>query len=185
VAQLDTPQLNQLSSVPNLISLGRLLAIPFLVVLIMDDNWVTAALFAAGLGFTDYLDGFIARKWHQQTPLGAVLDPLVDRIFIVAILFAFWWSDLIPFVIFVLIIVRDLSVLLVNIVILRSFRLKVVYLGKMGTWIIFVAFALLLMGQSTESELFENFAMAGILWGVVVYWLAGVVYLNTIMKDRS
>ena len=184
MAQLDTPRMRQLTSVPNLISLSRLVAIPFLVFLIINNNWYLAGIFAGFLGFTDFLDGYIARKWNLQTPLGAVLDPLIDRIFIVALLFAFWWAELITVFILSLIIARDLILFFVNFGLNRKLKVEVVYLGIMGTWVIFVAFALILISQPMAPNFLEAFAAAGIIWGVIIYWLAGLEYLKNIWSSK-
>jgi phosphatidylglycerophosphate synthase len=117
--------------------------------------------------------------------LGAVLDPFIDRIFIVALLFAFWWAELITVKILSLIIARDLLLLLVNFGLNRKLKVEVVYLGKMGTWIIFVAFALMLISQPMAPNFIEAFAAAGIIWGVIIYWLAGLEYLKNIWSSKS
>ena len=76
-------------NLPNALTVLRILLIPvFLTVFFMDAPWtneVTALLFAIG-GVTDWLDGYLARKWKQTTPFGAFLDPVADKLFVAAAL---------------------------------------------------------------------------------------------------
>jgi cardiolipin synthase len=79
-----------LTTLPNLLTLSRILVIPLLVGAFYLDrplsNWVTAALFTAA-GLTDYLDGYLARSWHQVTRFGRFLDPVADKVMVAAAIF--------------------------------------------------------------------------------------------------
>src|SRR5579862_4520455 len=74
-------------TLPNVISLARLAGVPVFLWLVLGphaDGWAVGLLIAAGL--SDWLDGKIARAWNQQSPLGELLDPAADRLYIAAIL---------------------------------------------------------------------------------------------------
>jgi cardiolipin synthase len=79
-----------LTSLPNLLTLSRIVAIPLVVgTFYLDGNfarWLGCALFAAA-GFTDWLDGHFARRWEQQSELGRFLDPIADKLLVAATLF--------------------------------------------------------------------------------------------------
>lgn len=79
-----------LTSLPNLLTLSRILAIPVVVATfyIQGDyaRWFACALFSAA-GFTDWLDGHMARRWAQQSELGRFLDPIADKLLVAATLF--------------------------------------------------------------------------------------------------
>jgi cardiolipin synthase (CMP-forming) len=79
-----------LTSVPNLLTLSRILAIPVVVATfyVSGDSarWFGCALFAAA-GLTDWLDGYVARSWEQQSELGRFLDPIADKLLVAATLF--------------------------------------------------------------------------------------------------
>jgi len=79
-----------LTSVPNLLTLSRILAIPLVVATfyVSGDSarWLGCALFSAA-GFTDWLDGHVARRWEQQSELGRFLDPIADKLLVAATLF--------------------------------------------------------------------------------------------------
>lgn len=175
---IDTPNWQELKSVPNLVSLSRMLLIPFLVVLIVQNRWGSAALLAALLGISDFIDGWIARRFNQVTKLGSLLDPLIDRVFVISVLLAMVISNVISIWILVGIIGRDITVLLVNFFRGANLDVTVVYLGKLGTWILFVAFAMIFAARTLEIDQLSLFASAGIYWGLIVYWLAGVQYVK-------
>jgi CDP-diacylglycerol---glycerol-3-phosphate 3-phosphatidyltransferase len=90
---VDAPQVEattmKMLNVPNLLSLSRILAVPIFVLLMMEPS--PARALAAGIIFalasaTDWLDGYLARKWGQVTKMGKLLDPIADKILIMAAL---------------------------------------------------------------------------------------------------
>ena len=90
---LDAPQMEETAviifNVPNLLSLSRILSVPIFIVLMLDPSPVRAL--AAGIVFslasaTDWLDGYLARKWGQVTKMGKLLDPIADKILIMSAL---------------------------------------------------------------------------------------------------
>src|SRR5262245_45193305 len=77
----DEEDLNRVLTIPNLITLIRLLCLPYyLYLLLAEDNRVAAAILLAVLGATDWVDGYIARHFHQKSNLGRLMDPTVDRV---------------------------------------------------------------------------------------------------------
>jgi CDP-diacylglycerol---glycerol-3-phosphate 3-phosphatidyltransferase len=90
---LDAPQMEEAAviifNVPNLLSLSRILSVPIFIVLMLDPSPVRTL--AAGIVFslasaTDWLDGYLARKWGQVTKMGKLLDPIADKILIMSAL---------------------------------------------------------------------------------------------------
>jgi cardiolipin synthase len=85
-----------LTSVPNLLTLSRILVIPVVIgtFYVAGDyaRWFGCALFAAA-GFTDWLDGHVARRWEQQSELGRFLDPIADKLLVSATLFMLSATD--------------------------------------------------------------------------------------------
>ncbi len=92
-------------SLPNLLTIARIIAIPVIVVLTISDigafRWLALALFVVA-AITDFLDGLLARMMGQSSPLGRMLDPIADKLLVGALLIAFAWDgtfsvfDLIP-----------------------------------------------------------------------------------------
>ncbi len=177
-------------TVPNLLSVGRLFGVPLFLWLLLGphaDGWALIVLMVSG--FTDWADGVLARRLHQTSSLGALLDPLADRLYILATLFGLVLRHIIPWWLAALIIGRDL-VLLLTVPALRRRGLlapPVHYLGKAATFNLLYAFPLLLLGShaGTLSEIAKPIAWAFTIWGTGLYLWAGGLYLAQIRRITS
>lgn len=83
---------SQALALPNLLTYGRLAAVPVVAALLLDftehwARWTALGVFVAA-GITDFLDGYFARLWHQQSPLGRMLDPIADKLLVSTTLLA-------------------------------------------------------------------------------------------------
>jgi len=173
-------------TVPNALSLARLAGVPFFFWLVVygpqtltSDAWAVVLLFVAGA--TDWLDGKIARALNQYSKLGAQLDPLADRCYIVATLFALAIREIIPWWLVGLLVVREL-VLGVALLRLRSAGwepLQVSFVGKTATLCMMYAFPLLLLGAHTGTvpEIARVAGWSMGIWGTALYWIAAGLYL--------
>jgi cardiolipin synthase len=177
-------------TVPNLLSVGRLFGVPLFLWLLLGphaDGWALIVLMVSG--FTDWADGVLARRLNQTSSLGALLDPLADRLYILATLFGLVLRHIIPWWLAALIIGRDL-VLLLTVPALRRRGLlapPVHYLGKAATFNLLYAFPLLLLGShaGTLSEIAKPIAWAFTIWGTGLYLWAGGLYLAQIRRITS
>jgi cardiolipin synthase len=95
------------ASLPNLISIARLLAVPVVIVLIVMPNWMGAFLLFVVAGISDAVDGFLAKRFNLQTDLGAFLDPIADKALLVSIYVTLAITHEIPAVIAILVVSRD------------------------------------------------------------------------------
>lgn len=168
-------------TVPNLLSMLRLAGVPLFLWLVLGpeaDGWALLLLMVSG--FTDYLDGNLARRLNQTSSLGQVLDPVADRLYILAVVVGLVLRDIIPVWLAVSLPMRD--VLLFSLVPFLRTRgysaLPVHYLGKAATAALLYAFPLLLLGDDVGSlaSLAEVFGWAFTIWGVGLYWWAGLLY---------
>ncbi len=78
-------QHNQFLNLPNILTLGRLILIPVIVIvyyLPFEHNYLAAAIIFTIASITDWLDGYLARRWNQITPFGAFLDPVADKVIV-------------------------------------------------------------------------------------------------------
>ncbi len=179
-----TPLRSQLLTVPNLLSVLRLLLVPLFLVLLLAgrDGWAVAVLLASGA--SDYLDGLIARRWDQATPLGRVLDPAADRLFIVSTLIGLAVRDLVPWWLVAVVIARDVALTATIPVLARHGfgTLPVHSLGKAATFCLLLGFPLMLLSEVTAVALGPALALgwAFTWWGVALYWWAGLVYLRQV-----
>jgi cardiolipin synthase len=168
-------------TIPNAVTLMRLLGIPLFLFLLLnraDYFWALCVLVIAGA--TDWVDGFLARKLNQVSRLGVLLDPMVDRLYIAATLIGLAWANLIPWWLVFLIALRDIA-LLALIPSLRKLgisALPVTYIGKAATFALLWGFPLILLGglDSTTATVLSAAGWGFALWGTYLYWWSGVRY---------
>ncbi|GAA1328449.1 CDP-alcohol phosphatidyltransferase family protein [Pseudonocardia xinjiangensis] len=176
------PRADRIVTVPNLLSVLRLAGVPLFLYLLLvprADGWAILVL-AVG-GFTDWLDGKLARLLGQYSRLGALLDPAVDRLYILAALVALGARDVVPWWAVAALVCRDL-VLGATLPVLRRRGYGpylVTYIGKGATFLLLYAFPLLLLGQGTGwyAELARPFGYAFAIWGTALYLYSGALYL--------
>jgi cardiolipin synthase len=142
---------DRILTVPNLISFIRLCCIPwFLVLLFGQDNRHAAAWLLAVLGCTDWVDGYIARRWNQVSTVGKVLDPTADRLMLAVGVIAILVDGSVPVYIGVLTIVREVTVGIAVLVLaaMGARRIDVTWAGKAGTFGQMVAYPLFLVSHA-------------------------------------
>jgi cardiolipin synthase len=175
---------NRILTVPNLISFARLAGVPlFLYLFLVAERYGWAVTVLAIGGTSDWIDGYLARRLGQVSRLGELLDPLADRLYILATLIAFTAKGVVPWWFTIALLTRE-AVLLVTLLILRRYGVgppPVHYLGKTATFILLFAFPVLLLAWSTAGTVHaiayaNGWALAW--WGLALYWLAGVLYLQ-------
>ena len=168
-------------TLPNALSVLRLLGVPFFFWLVLTEHDGAAVLVLMVSGVTDYLDGKIARAWGQTSRLGTLLDPAADRLYIVATLVGLTIRDVVPLWLTVLLIGRDV-LLATTLPVLRQHGygpLPVHYLGKAATFNLLCGFPLLLLGEWTNGigDVAHALGWAFAIWGTSLYWWAGLLYL--------
>jgi cardiolipin synthase len=175
---------DRILTVPNALSLARLLGVPVFLWLVLGpraDGWAIGLLMLAG--FSDWLDGKLARAWNQTSRLGRMLDPLADRLYILATLFGLAMREIIPWWLALAVPVRDLLLLAIVPPILRRLgygpALPVHFLGKAATANLLYAFPLLFLASHDAwyADPAGIFGWALAIWGTGLYWWAGVLYV--------
>lgn len=174
-------------TVPNLLSMLRLAGVPLFLWLVLGpeaDVWALVVLMISGI--TDYLDGWLARRLDQRSIVGEILDPVADRLYILAAVGGLWLREVIPWWVALAIPLRDLLLWgLVPILRTRGYdSLPVHFLGKAATFNLLYAFPLLFLGDGTGTlaMLANVFGWAFALWGLGLYWWAGVLYAWQVAK---
>jgi len=169
-----------LTSLPNLLTLSRILAIPIVVAsfYVHGDyaRWFACALFSAA-GVTDWLDGHMARRWAQQSELGRFLDPIADKLLVAATLFMLVATDrlssgaILPALVILCreILVSGLREYLAEL----RVGLPVSKLAKWKTAIQMVAIGVLIVGNAGPAFL----PVAAI--GEIMLWIAAILTLVT------
>ena len=180
--QIDAPLSERVWTIPNLLSLLRLLGVPLFLWLALGphaDGWALGVLAFGGL--SDYADGKIARRFNQSSRLGALLDPAADRLYILATIIALTARDIVPLWLAVAIPARDV-LLAFTLPILRRHGygpLPVHFLGKAATLCLLYAFPLLLLGDHSGElgAIARTAGWAFTAWGAALYWWAGWLYV--------
>jgi cardiolipin synthase (CMP-forming) len=177
----------QVLTIPNIISIIRLAGVPLFLWLILvpqADGWALLVLMLSGV--SDFADGYLARRLNQTSRLGAILDPVADRLYILSTVVGLAVRDIIPWWLAILLPARDLFLWgLVPFLRTRGYSaLPVHFLGKAATANLLYAFPLLLLGDGTGllATLAKVFGWAFAIWGTGLYWWAGILYAWQVRK---
>jgi cardiolipin synthase len=128
--------LRQLRSAPNLLTLMRLLFIPFVVVEIQQQNYRLALVIFVAAGVTDLLDGLLARLLQQKTTLGQYLDPIADKLLLSTMFLMLSIGHIIRWPVTILVFSRDIIILIVCTLLYATGTMKVfrpTWFGKANT----------------------------------------------------
>ena len=173
-------------TLPNALSVLRLLGVPLFLWLLLGphaDGWAVAVLALSGI--SDWADGKLARLLNQYSRLGELLDPAVDRLYILAALLGLGLRGVVPWWAVGVLVGRDL-LLAAFLPVLRRRGFgppAVVYLGKAATFLLLWAFPLLLAGLQTGwfADLCRPTGYAFAIWGSALYLYTGALYLAQIV----
>ena len=129
-------KLSHILTAPNQLTLLRMVFIPFIVMRLIDRDYKQALVLLVIAGLTDLLDGFLARRLHQQTRIGQYLDPIADKLLLSTLFMVLAILHLIPWKFTVVVFSRDIGILGVSAVLfaiagLRDFRPSI--FGKVNT----------------------------------------------------
>jgi cardiolipin synthase len=167
-------------TVPNVLSMLRLLLVPVFLILVVAGAYVTALIVLIAASLTDLLDGYLARRFDQVTRLGQLLDPAADRLYIFAALIGLAANELVPWWIVIVIVARDALIVVLGVVLANHGYgpLPVHQLGKAATFALFTGLPVIMLGLAFPAmqPVSEPFGWAVTLWGAFLYWWAGVIY---------
>jgi cardiolipin synthase len=173
---------DRILTIPNVITVVRLCLLPvFLWLLFAKDDRANAAWLLAALGTTDFLDGYIARHFHQVSELGKVLDPVADRLLLFVGVGGILIDGAVPTWFAVAVLVREALVTgaTLGLAALGARRIDVTWFGKAGTFWLMIAFPLFLAAESTLGWRDEAQTLAWIAGvpGLVLSWYAAALYV--------
>ena len=180
-------------TIPNILSFARLLAVPYLFWLIVVPKQDGLAVIVLALGsFTDWLDGYLARRLNQLSRIGELMDPIADRLYIAACVVALLLRDIIPLWVVLALLMRDvlMSLLLAALKRRGITGLPVHFIGKAATLNLLYSMPLLLLSSFSgmTGQVAHAFAWAFFIWGVALYWYAGWLYFRQasgILRERT
>lgn len=182
VIEQEDPSLDRIATIPNLLTLVRLLCIPvFLWLLFSRENRAGAAILLGALGATDWVDGYVARHFGQVSNLGKIFDPTADRVLLVVAIGAIIADGSAPMWVAVAVLVREVLVgaVAVFIAVMGATRIDVTWFGKAGTFCNMFAFPLFLGGASDISvaDALTTGAWAFALPGLALSYYAAAGYV--------
>lgn len=178
--------LRQLSSAPNLLTLMRLIFVPFVVVAIQQQNYRWALVIFVAAGVTDGLDGLLARVLKQKTTLGQYLDPIADKLLLSTMFLMLSIAHIIRWPVTILVFSRDIIILIVCTLlyatgIMRVFRPS--WFGKANTAAQIVSVPLALLHEIVKSNWTHLAKRWSIYTTVALTIISGVHYVLRLAFD--
>ncbi|HEX8416848.1 MAG TPA: CDP-alcohol phosphatidyltransferase family protein [Methylobacterium sp.] len=135
-------------TIPNLITIGRLILVPFVVAMIVQGEWTLAFAAFVVAGVSDAVDGFIARRFSMKSELGAYIDPLADKALLVSIYVALAVQGVLPGWLAIVVVSRDAMIfaaIVVSWLMHRPVAIRPLLISKLNT-AAQIAFAALVLG---------------------------------------
>ncbi|MGD0381741.1 MAG: CDP-alcohol phosphatidyltransferase family protein [Acidimicrobiales bacterium] len=176
------PGVDRVLTVPNAITAVRLACVPVFVWLLFGAHHpVGAAALLAVLGATDWVDGFVARRWHQVSTIGKVLDPTADRILVGTAVISVMVAGAVPLWFGLLTVVREalVSGAVLLLAGLGAERIDVLWVGKAGTFGLMFAYPTFLLahGHAGWQHPIEIVAWISAVPAITLAWIAAAAYV--------
>lgn len=167
-------------TIPNMVSVARLLLVPVFVWLIVVDRLAAAGLLLGVIGATDWIDGYLARRLGQVSELGKILDPVADRLAVATAVIGGLIVGVLPAWFAWALIVREAVVAVGAVVLATRLRgkLEVRYIGKLSTLLLYFAITGWYIGVGASIPVMEIGAVVVGVPGLVLYWVAAWQYLG-------
>ena len=183
----EDPGLGRIVTVPNAITLVRLACIPLFVWLLFGaDRQIAAALLLGALGATDWVDGFVARRYHQVSTLGKVLDPVADRVLVATAVITITIHGAVPVWFGAATLAREVvvSVAVLLLASLGAKRIDVLWVGKAGTFALMFSYPAFLLGDGDARWQRPFLVLAWVtgIIGLTLAWVAAGTYLPVARK---
>lgn len=174
--------LDRTLTAPNVITMVRLLCIPLFLFMLFGKHWQTASAFLlAVLGATDWVDGYVARRYHQVSTLGKVLDPTADRLLVGTAVISVMVYGAVPLWFGIATIAREVvvSVMVLLLASLGAARIDVLWVGKAGTFGLMFAYPAFLLGYGNAGwqEPVQAIAWVTGIVGLALAWYAAGSYI--------
>ena len=154
-------------NIPNILTLLRIIMVPVIVILLIQESFLKALIVFVAAGLTDILDGFLARFLHQQTVLGSYLDPIADKALLVSSFVTLSVLHIIPGWLAVLVISRDLFILLgISVLSIMSISVEIrpAFVSKVTTALQLITVLLSLSALCLPGGIRE-------IWLLPLYWV--------------
>lgn len=178
-------------TIPNIITLGRIICVPIIIWLILNEAYFAAFGIFVFAGISDALDGYIAKNFDAATALGAYLDPIADKALLVSIYVTLGLQEALGSWLVILVVSRDVLIIgavLLSMLIGQRLVVAPLMISKVNTTFQIVlaacVLAALAFGYSAASSLFET-SSAAVTIGDFVFWLSVLVAVTTVWSGGS
>ncbi len=164
------------AQIPNLLSALRLLLVPWFAMLLLERQFDLALLLFALMGISDGLDGYLARRFNAISQFGARIDPLADKVLLIASFVILGHINLLEAWLVLLVVGRDVLIVggaLAGHLFFPARELTVLKIGKLNTFAQIVLVLLVLLGQLWPLPMLW---LEGMIWGVVVTTVASALW---------
>lgn len=170
-------RLRDLTNTPNLLTLLRMIFIPFIAMAVLEGEFRWALGLFVIAGISDGLDGLLARRWNQKTVLGQYLDPIADKMLLSTIFLVLAMSGKVPWKFTIMVFSRDIGILIVSAVLymttpLRDFKPS--FFGKANTLMQIIAVLLVMLDETTPAwnlALARNYSLWCVFGLTLLSWL--------------
>ena len=169
--------------VPNILSSLRLISSILIIMLFQLEFFISSTIFFFAVSFTDYFDGYLARKYSTESDFGAFLDLIADKILVLSVLiwFVYFFSNIYLTVLVTLIVIREVIVTSLRYYLISKSSdldsIKVNQLGKLKTVFQFISISLLLLSPLYEDN-FYNISLAILFFSMVLSYFSLFTYLK-------
>jgi cardiolipin synthase len=178
-------------TIPNLVSVVRLACIPVFCWLLFDGSNTAAFVLLAVLGATDWVDGWIARRFDQGSEVGKILDPTADRLLLIVASLALLIDGVVPLWVGIAVLAREaiVGIVTLGLAAAGAARIDVQWVGKAGTFAIMFAlpgFLLVEITSGTTSEVIEVLTWIVTIGGLLLSYYAAACYVplaRTALRD--
>ena len=183
---METLAPNRYLTLPNAFTLVRLCCIPlFLYLLLGKDNQIAAAWLLGGLGATDWVDGWLARRYNQTSEFGKMFDPIADRLLFIVGIAGIIIAGVAPLWVCWAVVIREVLVggtVAIATLFFGMKRFDVTWLGKTATFLLMFAFPGFMLGSSTFplNELFQIASWMLAIPGLILSYYTAITYIPTI-----
>ncbi|WP_436796084.1 CDP-alcohol phosphatidyltransferase family protein [Actinospongicola halichondriae] len=176
------PSEDRILTIPNAVTLVRLLLLPVFVYLLFGrDDRLAAGWLLVGIGATDWVDGYLARRLQQVSNVGKILDPVADRLLFFVGVGSILIDGSVPVWIAVLVLVREVAIAIATVALAAAGarRIDVTWIGKCATFLLMGVFPgfLLSNADTTLADVYGAMAWAAAIPGLLLSYYSLAMYL--------
>lgn len=183
-------KLKQIFTIPNILSFIRIGLIPFIVIAYAEGNLLLSAILLASSALTDIVDGFIARRFNQVSPLGKALDPIADKLTLLAVILCICFTKPAVYLLLFVFIIKEVLMGVEGLIIIKKTgtTYSARWYGKMTTVILYVALAVEILWVNvplTLTYIMIAICIVAVIFSFVMYTVSNTKRINSIDNNEQ